>query len=217
MPRLLIVDDHPLFRSGVVSALRDAMDLEEIAEAGSLREALARLEAERYDLAVVDIGLPDGSGLEIVELEAGKPSAPRFFILSMNVDRASVRKALRMGACGYSSKGISLGHLVLALKLVLGGELFVEGEILKELLAVTLREREDCPELLARLASLTPREREFLDALLGGQTAKEMALGFGVSHRTAENYQSAVYAKLGARSPVELVRLAQRMGLMLSP
>jgi DNA-binding NarL/FixJ family response regulator len=217
MYRLMIIDDHPLFRAGVVRALRDAMDVDEVAEAGSVKEAMAKLAVGSFDLAIVDIGLPDRSGLELVEALARKAGAPRFFILSMNSDRSSVRKALQMGAMGYSTKSIALASLVLGLRLVLEGELFVEAELLRDLLTMSLREPEFHPELLGRFETLTAREREVLDALLNGLAAKEIAFQLGLSLRTAENYQSSIYLKIGAKSPVDLVKLAQRAGMMIVP
>lgn len=217
MPQLIIVDDHPLFRAGVVRALEDAMGLEAIAEAGTAKEAIDAIEAGAFDLAIVDLSLPDRGGLDIVEALARAPRAPRFFVLTMETNRASVRRALQLGASGYASKGIPLASLVLALRLVLEGELFVEAELLRDLLTSSLRELEDHPELRSRFASLTPREREFLDALLGGLTTKEMAARLGVSQRTAENYQSSIYSKVGAKTPVDLVKLAQRVGMMIAP
>ena len=103
VPKLMIVDDHPLFRTGVAQALTEAMDLDGIAEAGTVTEAMSRLQAEAFDLAIVDVGLPDRSGLEIVEALAWKPGSPRFFMLSMETNRGSVRKALQLGASGYAS------------------------------------------------------------------------------------------------------------------
>ena len=217
MPRLLIVDDHPLFRTGVAKALIEAMDLDGMTEAGTAKEALARLEAEAFDLAIIDVGLPDRSGLDIVEALARKPGSPRFFILSMETNRGSVRRALQLGASGYASKGIPLGNLVLALKLVLAGELFVEGDILRDLLTSSLREQVGQPELRSRFEALTPREREFLDAFLCGLASKEIAGRLGISQRTAENYQSSIYSKTGVNTPVELIKLAQLSGMMILP
>ncbi len=193
------------------------MELEELAEAGTAREAMYKIEAGAFDLAIVDIGLPDRSGLDIVETLARRPGAPSFFVLSMETNRALVRKALQFGASGYASKSIPIANLVLALELVLEGELFVEGELLRDLLTSALREPEERPELRERFEALTPREREFLDAILGGLTAKEIATRLGVSQRTAENYQSSIYSKIGARTPVDLVKLALRVGLMIAP
>jgi two-component system, NarL family, invasion response regulator UvrY len=217
MPRLLIVDDHPLFRTGVVRALEDAMGFEDVVEVGSKAEAEAKLSTGAFDLAILDLGLPDGSGLDILESFGGRPGSPRFFVLTMDSNRGSVRRALQRGASGYSTKTIALGTLILGLKLVLEGELFVETELLRDLLTPSLRETVASPELRSRLESLTSRERECLDAFLGGLTMKQIAARLGVSQRTAENYQSSIYSKAGVNTPVELIKFAQRLGLTLGP
>ena len=215
MRRLLLVDDHPIFRNCLRLALAESGDFGEIVEAGSLREARAALEAGAFDLVLLDQGLPDGGGLELVEEAARRPGAPLFFMLTMSADPALARRALALGAAGFASKNIALATLGLALRLALAGELYLEAEPLRSLAAADAAPGPgEGPELRARIASLTERERALLDALLEGLAAKEAALRLGVSRRTAENYQSAVYAKLGARSPVDLVRIALAAGLI---
>lgn len=213
-PRLLVVDDHPIFRSGVRNALADSGDYESVAEAGSVREAREALAGGGFGLVVADLGLPDGSGFDLVESFASEPGSPRFFVLSMNADRHSARKALRLGASGYASKNIGLATLILGLRLVALGEVFIEGELLRDLLTAEAPEPCDRSLLRARFEALSPRERDALDSLLEGLTTKEAASRLGVSHRTAENYQSSIYAKLGVESPLALLRLAARAGLV---
>lgn len=198
------------------NALADSGDYEAVAEAGSVGEARDALGRGGFGLVVADLGLPDGSGFDLVEAFASEPGSPRFFVLSMNADRHSARKALRLGASGYASKNIGLSTLILGLRLVALGEVFVEGELLRDLLTVEVEEPRDRSLLKSRFDALSPREREALDALLEGLTTKEAASRLGVSHRTAENYQSAIYSKLGVGSPLALLRLAARAGL-LSP
>jgi DNA-binding NarL/FixJ family response regulator len=164
---------------------------------------------------MIDIGLPDASGMELVEAKAGLPGSPRFFILTMEADASLARRAFRAGASGFASKNISLGVLALAVRLVAAGELYAEGEILRDLLTSETHFPGERPDLKERLASLTDRERAVLDAVLEGLSAKEAASRLGVSYRTAENYQSAVYAKMGARTAVELVKLAMGAGVPL--
>lgn len=218
MRRLLIVDDHPIFRNCLKLALAEAGDFGEIVEAGSAAQARAALEGSAFDLALVDQGLPDASGLDILESSARGSGAPRFFVLTMSADAALARRAFALGALGFASKNIALGTLVLAIRLVLEGQPYLEAEIFQELIGRDQAPREPSAEIRAerreRLASLSERERELLDAILEGLPAKEAALRLGVSTRTAENYQSAVYAKLGARSPVDLVRIALDAGLL---
>jgi len=215
MKKLLILDDHPVFRNGLRQAFEEMHEFDEIVEAGTGKEALDLLERGGFSLAVVDVGLPDISGMDIVEAKAGLPGAPRFFVLTMAVDAALARRAFRSGASGFASKNIAIGTLALALRLVAAGELYAEGEILRDLLTAEIQVREERPDLRKRIESLSEREREVLDAILEGLNAKAAAARLGVSLRTAENYQSAVHAKLGARTPVELVKIALAAGLTL--
>lgn len=213
MSRLLIVDDHPIFRNGLKKALEDMGERGPITEAGSGKEALAALDGGGFDVVVLDLGLPDMSGFDVLESRASLPGSPHFFMLTMNADSSLARKAFRFGASGFASKNISLSALVLALRLVEAGELYVEAEILRDILTAEVRHPRENAEHGRRVASLTERERAMLDAILDGLSAKEAAARLGVSTRTAENYQSAVYLKLGARTPVQLIRVAVGAGL----
>lgn len=212
MDKLLIVDDHPIFRNGLRQALADMGQFCGIVEAGSGSEALSALAKERFDIAVVDVGLPDLSGFDILEVKAREVGAPRFFVLTMNADAALARKAFRLGASGFASKSISLPVLALALRLVSAGELYAESEILRDILTSETHGGQ-VPAHRRLVDSLTERERAMLDAIVAGLNVKEAADRLGVSTRTAENYQSAVYAKLGVKTPVGLVKVAYGAGL----
>ena len=215
MKRLLIVDDHPVFRKGLRQAFDELHEYDEIIEAGSGAEALDELAKSSFTLAVIDINLPDLGGLDIVESRAGLPGSPPFFILTMSANASLARKAFRIGAAGFASKNIGLATLSLALRLVAAGEIYVEAEILRDILTVDVLKLNVRQDFVQHVASLTGRERAVLDALLEGLGAKEVAARLGVSLRTAENYQSTVYTKLGARTAVDLVRVALGAGLSL--
>ncbi len=215
MKRLMIVDDHPVFRNGLRQAFEDTHEFENIVEAGTGTQALTTLGEGRFDLVIMDIGLPDMSGLDIIEVRAGLPGAPAFFVLTMESSTELARRAFMAGATGFASKNMSLSTLILAVGLVAAGELYVEGEILRDILTTDVRLSQVRKELSIKAGMLTDRERATLEAMLDGLSAKEVALRLGVSLRTAENYQSAVYAKLGARTPVDLVRVALKAGLSL--
>ena len=214
MKRLLMVDDHPIFRHGLRQALEEAGGFDEIVEAGSGAEALSALGSGNFSVAVIDIGLPDMHGLDLLGSKSDRSGEPYFFVLTMNADPTLALRALRLGASGFASKNIALGTLVLGLRLVALGELYAEGELLRSILATELNAPKNDSDFRKRLDSLTDREHSALDALLEGLNAKETAGRMGVSRRTAENYQSLVYKKLGARTPVELVRFAVQAGLI---
>ncbi|MBN1241712.1 MAG: response regulator transcription factor [Spirochaetales bacterium] len=220
MKGTLIVDDHPLFRQGLRAALESAGGFEPFSEAGSVLEAKSVLDAPEPAgshgpaLVVLDIGLPDAPGFALLEDRAGIAGGPRFFMLSMHRERAVALKALRSGADGYASKEITLEALILALRLVLSGQGFVEIEILRELL--TYRSPREDEESAAResIATLSAREREAFLLIAEGRGAKELASSLGVSLRSAENYRSAIYRKLEIQSAAAVARLAIRAGLI---
>lgn len=211
--RMLIVDDHPLFRMGVRNAFAETGDWEGIREAGSLAEAETALAGGGLDLVLLDLSLPDGNGFELLERHARAVGRPAFLVLSMNADRGVARRALGLGAAGYASKGIKLESLMLAARLVAAGELYIESEILRDLITAPFPPAEVDPAALSRIESLSPREKTALAALLEGLSTKEIAARLGVSQRTAENYQSSLYSKLDCEGPIALVRLACRAGV----
>ena len=215
MKKLLIVDDHPVFRNGLRQAFEDLQYFDETVEAGSGAEAFMALGNGSFSLVIIDIGLPDHSGLDIIEARAGLPGAPAFFVLTMETGTGLARRAFQAGASGFASKNLSLSTLVLAVSLVMAGELYVEGEILRDILTADSWRSSVCQDMMKKVLTLTERERAMLDAMLEGKSAKEAAAHLGVSLRTAENYQSTVYAKLGAKTPVDLVRVALKAGLSL--
>ncbi len=217
MDSVLIVDDHPLFREGLKGALEASGAFGAITQAGLAAEALAILHGpreQRPSIVLLDINLPDGSGLDLLERFTGLSDAPRFLMLSMYADRAIVLKAVIAGAHGYASKQIPLEALILGIKLVATDQIFIESELLRDLLTPRQLHTKDEAQAKEVLRSLSPRELDTFSLLAKGDSVKEIAAALGVSVRTAENYQSGLYSKLGFRSPVDLVRLALRAGII---
>ena len=217
MDSVLIVDDHPLFREGLKGALEASGAFGRIMQAGLAAEASAILDGppeERPFIVLLDINLPDGSGLDLLERFGGLKDAPRFLMLSMYADRAIVLKAIIAGAHGYASKQIPLEALILGIKLVAADQIFIESELLRDLLTPRQLRGKDEAQAKEDLRRLSPREMDSFSLLAKGDSPKEIAAALGVSVRTVENYQSGLYSKLGLRSPVELVRLALRAGII---
>lgn len=223
MAGTLIIDDHPLFREGLRAAL-DVQDNSSLAEgfapfmeAGSIAKAaeiLGSREAGQLSLVILDIGLPDGSGFDILEQFAGKSGSPHFMMLSMYSERSLATRAIRAGADGYASKQIPLEALKIGLKLVRQGQLFIEGEILRDILMIKPIKEEEANMAKALVQTLTIREREAFMILAGGGSTKDVAGRLGISQRSAENYQSTIYGKLEAVSPTMLVLTAIRAGVV---
>lgn len=213
MKNILLIDDHPIFRAGLVAALRDSGEYGSIGETGSLREARVALRDGKWDIILLDLNLPDGSGLDLLEpLQALSPP-PKTLILSMHAERDFVDKAMRLGASGYATKNLPFATLSLGLRLIAAGEIFIEAELLRDLLSPQAGVSSVDPDAQQTIAGLSAREREILEQLLSGATIKEAASRLAISVRTAENYQSNLYAKLNAHSPIHLVVTALRGGM----
>ncbi|MDX9956888.1 MAG: response regulator [Clostridia bacterium] len=223
MAGTLIVDDHPLFREGLRAAL-DVQDESTVAggfapfmEADSVAKAveiLGSAGAKELSLVILDIGLPDGSGFDILERFAGRSGSPHFMMLSMYSERSLATRAIRASADGYASKQIPLEALKFGLKLVMLGQLFIEGEILRDVLMIKPVKESEANKAKACVQTLTSREREAFMILAEGGTTKDVAGRLGISQRSAENYQSAIYGKLEAVSPTMLVLTAIRAGMV---
>jgi len=213
--RLLIVDDHPLFREGLKAILRRDPDFEVAGEAGSYAEARRGARACRPDVAVLDISLPDRSGIQLArELRQMLPGLG-VLMVSMHAKADYVAEAMKVGALGYLTKDAATQSLLSGLRAVAAGSAYLDPalsvEISRALLAKTPR-RED--ESHSAYDTLTPREREVMRLVVEGLTNKEVAAALDISVKTAEHHRGSLMRKLGLQNPVELVRYATRLGLI---
>lgn len=201
--RLLLVDDHPLFRSGLRQALAGQSDFEIVAEAATVAEAMAIAREAVFDVAVVDISLPDGSGLDLVAwLKGHSPNLP-VLVMSMHSSVEFVRGAFRKGASGYLTKGSPASEFSDALHTVSDGGAYAGAEVAQLFLDAGV----DSDPHASPLAKLTAREREVANHLAHGSTAAEVADELGISVKTVEAHRGNMYRKLGIRNVVELTRL----------
>ncbi|MFP5258919.1 MAG: response regulator [Acidobacteriota bacterium] len=213
--RLLIVDDHPLFREGLKAILRRDPQFEVAGEAGSYGEGLRVAKACRPDLAIVDISLPDRSGIQLArELRQMLP-ALAILMVSMHAKVDYVSEAIKVGALGYLTKDAATVSLIAGLNAVAAGLPYLDPtlsvEISRALLATPPR-RED--ESHSAYDSLTPREREVMRLVVEGLSNKEVAGALAISVKTAEHHRGSLMRKLGLQNSVELVRYASRLGLI---
>jgi DNA-binding NarL/FixJ family response regulator len=204
---VLIVDDHPLYREGLASALRTCMDSAEILGAGSAEEGLAMLEqTPDMDLVLVDLRLPGMDGFEALRAYGQRfPLVPR--VLVSGVDEAQyVKRAFELGASGFIPKSLPLGAVADAIRLVLSGGVFVpNGDALRPPPAGGAP-----PD-----RNLTLRQIEVLQLLGDGYTNKEIARTLAITERTAKAHVAAIFEALGADNRTQAVVAAQRMGLLL--
>jgi len=205
--RLLLVDDHAIVREGYRRLLERRQDLEIAGEAGSAEEALALFRQLAPDVAVVDLGLPDMGGVELIGRLLQRDGAARILVFSMHRDPLFATQALRAGALGYVTKSSSPEVLVNAVYQVAARRRIISPDIAPELAMALLDEPAD------PLRELSPREFEILRLLVGGRSVDAIGTTLHISPKTVQNCHYQIKAKLGVRSDIELARLAIRLGL----
>lgn len=209
--RILLVDDHTLVRAGIRSLLEAAGGLEVVAESGDGREALELIGKLRPDVALLDIGIPGLSGLEVARRAAQESPKTKVIILSMHADPAYVRQAMRAGVAGYLLKGASVVELPFAVQSVLRGETYLSPRISQTVVEGFLREGQDQPDLLE---GLTDRQREILQLIAEGRSTKEIAHALDLSVKTVETHRARIMERLNIHDVPGLVRFAIRSGLI---
>jgi DNA-binding NarL/FixJ family response regulator len=209
--RVLLADDHTLFRDGVRSLLDRIQGVEVVAETGDGREALDLIDRVRPDVALVDIAMPGLNGLEVAARAAKASPATRVVILSMHAGEAYVAQALRAGVSGYLLKDAAAAELEMALHAVRRGETYLSPAISKHVVDGFLGRAtiEGDP-----LAGLTTRQKEILQLIAEGKSTKEIASILGVSVKTVETHRAQLMDRVGIREVAGLVRLAIRSGLV---
>ncbi len=210
--RILLADDHDLFRAGLRSLLQHLVGIEIVAEAGNGREALRLCNAHHPDVALMDIMMPELNGLDVTaRLTATCPST-RTVILSMNDNEEYVLQALRGGAAGYLLKNISPTTLEQAIRTVAKGETYLSPAISKHVIAAYLQRVGGCES--SSLERLTSRQREILQLIAEGETSKEITRKLGISAKTVETHRTQLMEALDIHDIAGLVRYAIRMGVI---
>jgi DNA-binding NarL/FixJ family response regulator len=205
---VLIADDHGIVRSGLRMLLERQSDIRVIGEAEDGVEALELAQAERPDVAVLDVSMPRMTGIQAArEIGAYSPDT-RVVLLSMHADDRYVIEGLNAGACGYVLKRAADSDLIEAVRTVASGGRFFSAEGQQELLREWTEGGGEPPD------RLTPRELEVVKLIAEAHTNKQIAETLKLSEKTVESHRSNVFSKLGMRDRVELVRYAIRRGLI---
>jgi DNA-binding NarL/FixJ family response regulator len=209
MTRVLIVDDHELFRAGVRAQLEPALDV--VGEASGVNEAVRLIAETGPDVVLLDVHMPDGGGVEVLQRAADLEPAPRFLALSASDAAEDVIAVIRAGARGYVTKSISAGELRDAIERVRDGDAVfsprLAGFVLDAFAGAPTPPSGEVTD--ADVDQLTPREREVLRHLARGYMYKEIAQRLGISTKTVEAHVSAVLRKLQLSNRHQLSRWAQ--------
>jgi DNA-binding NarL/FixJ family response regulator len=206
--RVFLVDDHELVRKGVADLLAEAGDLTVVGQASSVAQALAEIPDAGADVAVLDIHLPDGNGIELCrELRGLLPDLHCLMLTALD-DEQAMLTAILAGASGYAIKDISGSALVTAVRTVGAGGTLADNRTVEALIG---RLRADA-EPAGRLAALTPRERSVLELLSEGLTNREIGARMSLSENTVKNHVSHVLDKLGVSRRRQAAQLLHRHG-----
>ena len=197
MTRVLIVDDHPVFRDGLAGLLATLPGVEVAGTAGTAEQALAAIKETAPDVVLMDINLPGASGVEATRRAAQLAPATAVLVISMVDDDDSVFAALAAGARGYVLKGASADEIAAALRTVAAGGAVFGAGIASRLLEMTPAHL-NAPATRSQRDDLTAREREVLDLLADGASNRQIARSLGISLKTVQNHVSRILDKLQA-------------------
>lgn len=203
--RILVVDDHPIVRLGIRQMLAAEPDLDVCAEAESADAAKQLILDAHPDLAIIDLSLAEGTGLDLIRsLRESMPTMP-VLVLSMHDEALFAERVLRAGARGYIMKREAITGLVRAIRQVLSGRIYVSEGMAQ---AVLERLGHDGAAPDNPLANLTDRELEVFDLIGRGQSTGAIAEQMGVSIKTIETYRSNIKTKLNLKDATDLIRFA---------
>ena len=212
---ILIIDDHTLFREGLKIIIERDSRFKVVGEAGNGREGLRLAKKLKPDVVLVDISLPDRSGIQLTsEIRTLLPES-QIIIVSMHSRINCIAEAFQAGAKGYVVKESTSDRLLQGLEAVVKGEYFLDSsvsrEVVNELMKFPLKEARITD---AAYGTLTPREQEVMRLLAEGLSTKEVAEKLFVSPKTVENHRASIMKKLDLHSSLELFRFAAKIGLL---
>jgi DNA-binding NarL/FixJ family response regulator len=212
--RVLIVDDHQLFREGIRSILAAQPDLQIVGEAARADEAYAAVEEARPDVLLLDYFLPGVAGPNIAREILRRNRGTRVLMLSMFLQEDLVAEALEVGALGYASKDQSSQALIEAIRAVARGERYLAPSLSPAVLEQYVAVRRNGERALTPLGALTARERDVFHLLVRGLSNEAVAQELSISKRTAETHRGRILRKLRVHSATELVLFAARHRLL---
>jgi len=213
--KVLIIDDHPLFREGLKSIVESHREIEVAGEAGNARSGMEMIRKLKPDLAIVDISLPDKNGINLTkEILEAYPDM-KILIVSMHAKIDYISEAFQAGAKGYIAKDSASDRLIQGIETVLSNDYFLDSSVSHQVVEKLMQ----FPVKQAKIADneygkLTPREQEVMRLLAEGTAPKEIADQLCISPKTVENHRANIMKKLDIHSTMELVKYAARLGLI---
>ena len=213
--RIVIIDDHPLFREGLKTILGRSDSFEVVGEAGNAAQGLRLIKSLKPDLAIVDVSLPDRNGIELTRDILKCSDETRVMMVSMYSKIDYIVRSFQAGAVGYLAKESAADMLLEGIGHVLEGDYFMDTKVSEKV----VKKLAEIPEKKTAVTaegyeSLTPREQEVMSLLGEGFSATQVAEKLFISPKTAENHRANIMRKLGLHSTIELIRYAAKIGII---
>lgn len=203
MIKILVADDHPIIRQGIIRIIEDISGVSVTGEAGSGKEVFEKIRAAHYDLVILDISMPDINGLDVmIELKKTKPNLP-VLILTMHPERNYAIKMFKAGAYGYLTKDKAPYELVEAIRTIEAGKKFVSHDFIDQINLDTLAFNDTSIE-----GSLSNREFQIMSMISSGKTVKEIAVTLSLSVKTVSTHRSHILKKLHLKNNADIMRYA---------
>lgn len=208
--RTLLIDDHPVIVSGIQSLIETSDDIACVGTGCTAADGLAMANEIRPDVCVVDISLPDGSGLSVAKQILDQGYCPRVVIMTLHDEKAYVQKALQIGVKGFVQKRSASENLLLAIRSVMLGSLFLDPPSSTDV--TSLSPMRAAPEVTKSTSGLTDREENVLRMVALGYSNKEIAARIDISIKSVETYKARATGKLRLHSRAQIVRYAINNG-----
>jgi two-component system response regulator NreC len=205
--RILIADDHPIFRQGLVRAVEGMPGFAVVGEAGNGKEVLALLKTLQPDIVVLDISMPEMDGLEVMRAARRGSYEGAFVVLTMYREEEYFNEALDLGALGYLLKESATSDLLHCLRTVAEGKHYVSSEMTDHLVVRTAK-RDRLNRSIPSIATLSAMERRILRLVAANRTSREIAREIGISYRTVQNHRAHICEKLGLEGHNKLLQFA---------
>jgi DNA-binding NarL/FixJ family response regulator len=202
--KVLVVDDHPIVRDGISAIVDHQHDLDVVGQAANAAEAIALFESLAPDVTLVDLGLPDISGIELIAILRAKSAAARFIVLTANAGGSEIAQAMHAGAHAYLFKNVPSEELLTAIRAVFGGGQYMSAAVGR------------VSDEIAGRPDLTARELEVLKWIVRGHSNAQIAAEMGVVEETIKSHVKNIFVKLRVTSRSKAAALAQKLGLVRS-